>query len=486
MFDTLSSIAFSPLTDNVIWTGSDDGLIYVTTDAGGHWSQVRPPALPKWSTITCIEPSHLDEGTAYVSASRYDWDDFHPYVYKTTDFGKHWTTITTGLPQDQYIESVREDPDDSDLLIAGTSDTVYFTLDGGREWQPLTLKLPAVRVSDVEIQPQQHAVVLATFGRGFWLLDNLQFLEHLSAARVAGNAPYLFKPQQTWLVARGGGGEGGGRGPGGANLPAGVAVFFHLPADYKGSVPVTLSFSDASGKLIHSFTLHLKPKGKPKKLSENPTLARKQRLERATAVEPGMNRFEWDLRYPDAADVKGIYNSFFAAAAPVGPEVMPGTYRATLTYGHRTQTQPFVVKLDPTLPTPQAQLQQRFDLLTRIHGALDRLDTHLNQAIDARDALQSAMDKKTVSGTGAQSALDHLNSDISDLVDLRIQSSEGALVYPPRLRSWLSSIFNQVGMALVAPTPSMVQVADGYIDEAATGVSRLKADVSAANQVLHH
>ena len=187
MFGTISSIAFSPLADSVIWTGSDDGLVHVTTDAGGHWSEVRPPSLPTWSTITCIEPSHTDRGTAYLSASRYDWDDFHPYVYKTTDYGKHWTQITAGLPDGQYVESVREDPDQSSLLFAGTSRTAYFSLDGGQHWQPLTLDLPPVRVSDVEIQPEQHAVVLATFGRGFYVLDQLQLLEQVGAARVASS-----------------------------------------------------------------------------------------------------------------------------------------------------------------------------------------------------------------------------------------------------------------------------------------------------------
>jgi len=486
MFDTISSIAFSPLTDNVIWTGSDDGLVYVTTDAGGHWNQVRPPALPTWSTITCIEPSHTDQGAAYVSASRFDWDDFHPYVYKTTDYGKTWTEITAGLPADQYVESVRQDPNDSSLLLAGTSATVYFSLDDGQHWNPLNLNLPAVRVSDVEIQPQQHAVVLATFGRGFWVLDNLQFLEQLASAHVANDAPYLFKPQQTWLVTRRTGGFGGPHGPGGANLAPGATVFFHLPAGYNGSTPAQLSFSDANGKLIRSFTLHLKPKGKPKKLSENPTVARKEREERATAATPGMNRFQWDLTYPDAVDVNGIYNSFFAAAAPVGPEVVPGTYYVTLSYGHATQKQPFVVKLDPNLPTTQAELQQRFDLLMRIHGALNRLDTNLNQAIDARNSLEKAVDKKTVSANAAQPALDQLNRDIDGLVDLKIQSSEGALVYPPRLRAWLSAIAGQVSMAFVPPTPTMVQVADGYINDAVAGVSRLQSDIAAANKVIDH
>ena len=483
MFGTISSIAFSPLTDNVIWTGSDDGLVYVTTDAGVHWSPVRPPALPEWSTITCIEPSHTAMGAAYVSASRYDWDDFRPYVYKTTDYGKHWAEITTGLPQDQYVESVRQDPNQANLLFAGTSATVYFSLDGGQQWQPLSLNLPAVRVSDVEVQPAQHAVVLATFGRGFWVLDDLQFLEQVGAAQVTSQAPYLFKPQQAWLVTRRGGGFGP-RGPGGANLAPGATVFFHLPADYDGSTPVKLSFSDARGALIRSFTLHLKAKsnGKPEPPSENPAVARARREERETAVEPGMNRFQWDLSYPDAAEVKGIYNSFFSAAEPVGPEVVPGSYTVTLTYGTSTQKQPFVVRLDPTLHTTQVELQQRFDLLMRIHEAVNRLDTKLNEAIDAR----SALEKGAANGGVGNQALDNLNRDIDNLVDLKIQSGEGALVYPGQLRSWLTSIASQVSMALVPPTPAMVQVADGYIRDARAGVLRLQSDVAAANKVLNH
>lgn len=485
MFDTLSSVAFSPLTDRIIWTGSDDGLVHVTTDGGAHWSQVRPPKLPTWSTITCIEPSHTEEGTAYVSASRYDWDDFHPYVYKTTDFGRHWTQITTGLPHDQYVESVRQDPNAPDLLFAGTSATVYFSLNGGRQWQPLTRNLPAVRVDDVEVQPQQHAVVLATFGRGFWVLDNLQFLEQLSAARVANDAPYLFRPQQGWLVTRRLF-SFGPPGPGGQNLAPGVTVFFHLPANYNGANPATLSFTDASGRLIRSYALHLKAKGKPKPLSQNPGVAHAQKAYRATAVKPGMNRFLWDLRYPEATDVKGVYNSFFAAALPVGPEVVPGTYYATLTYGNVTEKQPFVVKLDPRLHTTQAQLVQRFNLLMRIHAALNRLDSNLNRAIDARSALEKAVSVKSVSAAAAGPALKQLRHDIDGLVDLRIQSSEGALVYPPRLRSWLSSIATQVSTAFVPPTPSMVKVANGYIHDAATGVARLQADVAAAHKVMNH
>ncbi|HZT73813.1 MAG TPA: hypothetical protein VE996_09200 [Terriglobales bacterium] len=474
MFDTISSIAFSPLTDDVIWTGSDDGLVYVTTDGAQHWTQVRPPALPAWSTITCIEPSHTDAGSAYLSASRYDWDDFHPYVYKTTDYGRHWTEIAAGLPSDQYVESVRQDPNDPDLLLAGTSATVYFSLNGGQEWQPLSLNLPAVRVSDIEFQPEQHAVVLATFGRGFWVLDNPRFLEQLGSAEVAADAPYLFAPQQAWLTTRRAGGFGP-RGAGGANLAPGATVFFYLPTDYNGRTPVKLSFTDSSGQLIRSITLPLKP---PQRRSGSFVPAPKP-----VKLHPGVNRFQWDLRYANAVDVKGIFNSGFAAAVPVGPEVLPGSYTVTLTYGATTRSQPLVVKLDPRLHTTQSELQQRFALLMRIHEALNRLDTHLNQAIDARAALEKAEGKSGVAGAPPPE-LERLSRDIDELVDLKIQSSEGALVYPGRLRAWLTSIASQVDMALVPPTPAMVQVADDYIQQADAGVSRLQADLAAADKVL--
>lgn len=486
-FDTLSSLAVSSLSDDIIWTGSDDGLVYVTRDGGGHWDQVRPSGLPKWSTITCIEPSHTDKGTAFLTASRFNWDDFHPYVYKTTDYGRHWTKVTSGVPSDEYTESVRQDPDAPNLLFLGTSKTVYMSLDGGSHWLPLALNLPAVRVEDIAIQPEQHAVVLATFGRSFWVLDNLQYLEQLNKAQVASDSPYLFKPQQTWLVKRRG--RSSHQPNTGENRPAGATIFFHIPADYDGSTPARLQFLTAQGRVIRTFDLHLrqKDKKKKKKAKQHLTQAQKQAAARRkhTGIEPGMNRFQWDLRYPDAVDVKGIYNSFFAAAEPVGPEIVPGTYYVKLSYGSSTSRQPFVVKLDPRLDTTQAQMQQRFDLLMQIHRALNDLDVALNQAIDTRSELREAVSGKQASAGRARRALAGLNHDIEDLVDLKIQSGEGALVYPGRLRAWLTSIAGDIAMAFVPPTPSQKQVAEMYIKQAHAGTSRLQSDISSAKAVLN-
>lgn len=480
MYDTISTIAVSPFSDGTIWVGTDDGLVQLTTDGGKTWNEVRPPSMPTWATVSSIDASPTDRGTAYVTASRFMWDDFRPYVYKTTDFGKHWTEITNGLPDDEYAMSIRQDPVDPKLLFVGTSASVYMSLDGGAHWQSLALNLPAVVVSDIQIQPQQHAVVLATFGRAFWSLDNLQFLEQLGSVDVKKDAPYLFKPQQAWLVKRSQG--FGAAGSGGENLSADASVFFHLPADYNDKMPVKLSFEDASGKQINSYTLPVKPEPKQDKVEDEFAGPKKP----PAKLHAGMNSFHWNMRYPDAVDVKGIYHSFFAAAKPVGPEVVPGKYFAVLSYGRTTLKQPFEVKLDPRLDTTQADLQTRFDLLLRIHDAINSLDSHLNQAIDTRGALQKALTKKSVDATSAKQAVSTLDHDIDSVVDLKIQSGEGALVYAPQLRAWLSAISNQVDFAFVKPTPSMVEVANGYIAESDNAVKRLQSDTAAAETVLKH
>ncbi len=479
-FDTISAIAVSPFNDNIIWTGSDDGLVYITQDGGAHWTMVRPKGLPKWITVTCIEPSHVNRGTAYLSASHYQWDDLRPYLYKTTDYGRHWRKITTGLPSDQYIESVRQDPDDPQLLFVTTSATVYFSVDGGRQWQPLTLNLPPVRVTDIEIQPEQHAAVISTFGRAYWVLDNLQFLEQLTTAKVSRDEPYLFRPQQTWLVKRSSFSLGG-KGIGGQNLPVGATVFFHLPDSYDGASPVRLSFTDASGKLIRSFTLSSRKvkKAKPK-FGQPATMGHKP-------VHPGMNRFLWNLRYPDATEVKGVFTDpIFGVSVPVGPEVMPGTYYAVLHYRNTTLKQPFVVKLDPNLKTPTADLQQRFDLLMRIRNTINRLDINLNKAIDSRIALEKAVNNRSVRAGRGQRVLDTLNRDINGVVDLKITTLEGPLNFPPRLRAWLGYITRSIDMAFVKPTRSQEQVAAMEMKKAGTAITHLRSAVANAQAVLKH
>ncbi len=266
LFPDISSLAVSPLDATVLWAGSADGLVHVTTDHGAHWAAVTPPQLPQWAQISSIEPSHVARGTAYLTASRYQWDDFRPYVYMTSDFGAHWTPIVAGLPNDQYAFVVRQDSREPRLLFAGTRSTVYVSLDGGTRWQPLTLNLPGVQIRDLAIDAREGELVAATHGRAFWIMDNLALLEQLARQTeysVAG--AQLFAPESAWLT------QSYGDSPSelsGENPRYGTRVFFNLPAGYNGSVPATLSFVDSTGKVIRTFQLHLAPK-KPVDLDED-------------------------------------------------------------------------------------------------------------------------------------------------------------------------------------------------------------------------
>lgn len=475
----------------IIWAGSSDGLVHVTTDGGAQWQAVRPPTLPKWSDISSIEPAHTDKGTAYLAASRYMWDDFAPYVFKTTDYGKHWTAITDGLPADQYVFDVRQDPGDAKLLFLSAKNTVYVSLDGGAHWQPLTLNLPHVQVRGVAINTREGEIAIATHGRAFWVLDNLTLLEQLTGEPgVADNAAALFAPQQAWLTHAYGKPEHPRQAKGaGKNPPFGASVFFHVPKDYAGKTSVTLAFANAQGETIRSFTLHLKQKSKKKIDTSRMTPHQKQALaeRKLTAIEPGMNRFQWNLRYPDATKVKGYYPPEAAgglAPSAAGPHVLPGSYRVVLDYAGHKSAQTFKVALDPRIKASQADVQASLDLQLEIHHALDKLDKDLNTAMGARDHLQSALADHGAPTAPGRKALADLNGEIAVLVQMDVHSSEGDLRAPPRLHGLLAYLQSDIGMAWAKPTPVQYAVYQQLAQETQAGESKLESAVTAAHAAL--
>ncbi|MCG6962007.1 MAG: glycosyl hydrolase, partial [Acidobacteria bacterium] len=258
VYPSISALAVSPLDGNVIWAGSSDGLVHVTADGGKSWQNVTPPDLPE-SWVSGIEPSHVDRWTAYLVARRYMWDDFRPYVFKSTDLGKHWTPITAGLGDNECVFDIRQDPNDAKLLFLGTSNTVKVSLDGGAHWQPLTLNLPVAQVRGIAIDTRQGQVVAATHGRAFWVLDDLALLEQLTKEpSVEAGEAFLFAPQQAWLTHAYGTRPKEHRPPDvGANPAFGATLYFHIPQSYDGTTPVALELADSQGKVIRRFDLHL-------------------------------------------------------------------------------------------------------------------------------------------------------------------------------------------------------------------------------------
>jgi photosystem II stability/assembly factor-like uncharacterized protein len=507
IYPLVSALAVSPLDGNLIWAGSDDGLVHVTTDGGKNWQKVTPPGLPQ-SWINCIEPSHTDKQTAYLTARRYMWDDFKPYVFKTTDLGKHWTAVTAGLPQDEFVFDVRQDPDESNLLFLGTRSTVYCSLDAGAHWQPLTLNLPVVQVRDIAINTRQGQIVAATHGRSFWVLDNLTLLEQLTKnPAVQSNASFLFAPQKTWLTHDYGLPDPDERRPpdAGYNPPFGATVFFHVPQDYDGKIPATLSFNDPQGKVIRSFPLHLATEeekkekerasagqvgahleeaGPPVDHSEEPADQQiREKEAKLAAIEPGMNVLQWNLRYPYATEVAGYHTPIAAGGledSVEGPVVVPGTYSVVLDYGGQKTQQNFEVALDPRLHATQQDLEARLALDVQIHADLDALNKDLNQALAARDKLQQAVSSHSVTDAQATGALAALNRDIDSAVPMAIKSSEGDLLYGTRLRDHLAYLMAEVDLAYDKPTASQEAVFRELDQQAKDSKQKLETDVAQA------
>ena len=508
IYPIVSALSVSSLDGNLIWAGSDDGLVHVTTDGGKNWQKVTPPDLPD-ARVNCIEPSHTDKQTAYLSARHYMQDDFKPYIYKTTDLGKHWTPITTGLPQDEFVFDLREDPNDSNLLFVGTRSTVYCSFDAGAHWQPLTLNLPVAQVHDIAINTRQGQIVAATHGRSFWVLDNLTLLEQLTKnPAVQSNAAYLFAPQQAWLTHDYGLPDSDSRRPpdAGYNPPFGATVFFHLPDNYDGKTPATIQFADTQGKVIRNIPLHLataKEKQDKEKATagqygihlenaapepEYPEKTSAEKIQekeaKLAAAEPGMNKLQWDLRYPYATEVKGFLAPIAAGGLEdtvEGPVVTPGTYTVTLDYGGQKSQQSLTVALDPRIQAKPEDLQTRLALTLKIHSDLDTLDKDINEAIEARDKLQQAVSSHSATDAQATSVLADLSRDIGAVVQLTARGSEWPLLYGTKLRDHLAYLAAEIGLSYGAPTAAQEAVFKQLDQETTQARQKLEADLAKAN-----
>lgn len=467
VYPYISGLAVSSLDNDIIWAGSSDGLVHVTTDDGQHWSDVTPPQIKaKWGWVWSIAPSYTDKATAYLTVSRYKWDDFAPYVYKTTDYGQHWTKITQGLPDNQSVMSVTIDPHNRNLMFLGTRNTVFVSINGGESWEPLTLNLPHAQVRSIAIQAQQNSVVVATHGRAFWALDNLALLEELAdGAQVDANSTFLFKPQLTWMTKSYGGRSFGGSSPTtGENHPFGTTVFFHLPADYNGSTPVSLEFTTASGQVVNTYKLHPENKGETGE-------------QKATTVTAGMNRFQWDLQYPGSKEINGFYSPPTATLGydpdRPGPEIIPGTYNVVLYYGNQTEQASFAVQLDPRLATTQSELQARQTLLSNITDTLNELTAGVNAAL----AVQAKLEQAAAGGSQRdQAALSGLKQAIGVLVQMNFHhAGEGDAQMSPALRDGLASLYILVNRAYVKPSGPDYAAYDEMKNQVQDGLAKLRA-----------
>ncbi|MGA7965128.1 MAG: glycosyl hydrolase [Gammaproteobacteria bacterium] len=485
-YDTVFALAESPLQAGLLWAGTDDGKVWVTRDDGKHWHDVTPGGLPKWATISIIDPSPLKPGTAFLAARRYRQDDYKPYIYKTTDYGAHWQKITDGLPSDQSSFVVRQDTQDANLLFAGTLNGVYVSFNGGGHWQPLQLNLPHTAVRDMAIQPQYNALVLATHGRAFWVLDNLEPLREMTRKALDADA-FLFTPQTAYLT--GGGSYPGANARGmGENPSSGVSVFYELKQAPKPGTKVTLTFSDAKGKTVAEFSNLKTPEGKPATNSTEFYPPKHPRQQGVVPTQSGMNRFVWNLRVPSATDVPDSVVWFGSMA---GPRVPPGTYTATLNVSGKSYTRQFKVAKDPRVSATQADLDAQFALLSQIHSKLNAVDKAVLSIRKLRKQIQGYQPRLAIGSTAgkkAKSILAQLTAIEQALMQTKSHASEDPLNYPVRLRSKLATLAYETGASLAHPTQAEKQVWQKLSAQVDTQLEALRKvngqDVPTLNQLI--
>ncbi|NDQ58279.1 MAG: glycosyl hydrolase [Acidipila sp.] len=442
-YDTIFALAESSLAKGQIWVGTDDGLVQLTRDGGKNWQNITPHIMPEWGRVSSIEPSSFDAGTAYVAVDHHQVDDFRPWIFKTSDFGKSWSKLGNGIPETTYVRVVREDPSRKGLLYAGTETGIYISFDDGAHWQPLQLNLPTTPIHDLVVKGDD--LVVATHGRSFWILDDLAPLRQLTS-EIAKTETHLYSPQS---ALRDRWGSFGGRGPYGQNPPDGAVIDYYLKAAPGEKDEVTLEILDAGGKPVRKFT------NKPKKTDDAGAAGEDSGATAKLPVEAGMNRFAWDLNYEDAKKTPG---AIIWGGSLNGPQVPPGTYQVVLTVAGKKQTAPLEIKMDPRVTTPAADLQKQFDLLMQIRDRISAAHEAVNQMRDYRAQSQAVVKRL---GEGAQAkkikaAVEELDQKMKpveeEILQVKSKAPQDPLNYPIKLNNRLAALAGAVGSADAAPT----------------------------------
>ena len=441
IYATVFALAPSKQDANIIWAGSDDGLIHITKNGGKTWENITPTDLPKNTRVSIIEASKYSAGTAYIAAKRYQMDDRTPYIWKTNDFGKHWKKIITGIRKDDYVHSIREDITRKGLLYAGTEHGIWVSFNDGENWQPLQLNLPDVQVSDIAVTEKD--LVIGTHGRSIYVLDDIapirEFTDSASSKMV-----HLYKP---YYAVR--------------NVQN--AVFYYT---LKDSNDIKIEVLDAKNTLIQTFIGSTnKPKIESREEDEEDI-----RKPNPPSVKIGLNRFEWNLRYPDASTFKGM---ILWSASVRGPLAPPGKYQVRLTAAGKTTTQPFEIKMDPRVKgVTNADAEERFKLAMLVHQQVGKA----NDAVITIRAIKDKMKKEGVLEAN-EKAVDELNKIEENIYQVKNQSSQDPLNFPIKLNNRLASLERSIETGEGKPT-------DGAYKVYAELTAELSKELSALDKII--
>jgi photosystem II stability/assembly factor-like uncharacterized protein len=375
-YDTIFAVAESPREKGLIWAGSDDGLVHLTRDGGAHWTDLtsRIRRIPEWGTVSAIEASAHDAATAYLVVDAHRLDDLHPYLWKTSDYGRSWKSLASKLPQDVCLHAVREDPRRRGLLYLGTERGVMLSRDDGATWQTLGLNLPTVAVHDLVVKDDD--LVLGTHGRSIWILDDLTPIRDWSRA-IAAEPVHLFpvRPAIRWEARASLQEEGAGENP-----PEGALINYALKAKPEGDIKMEIL--DAAGTVVRTLT---SVKEEPEYPPDDPDAPETPHEKTVLTTDPGVQRVAWDLAWEGGHKIRGGKGEGNPEAAP---RAVPGTYTVRLTVGGTTVTTPVEVRPDPRLQVPAADIAAQVAFSLQVRDAADRLAEMVAQIRSVRDQIR--------------------------------------------------------------------------------------------------
>ncbi|MFY9909097.1 MAG: glycoside hydrolase [Candidatus Sulfotelmatobacter sp.] len=473
---------------NMLWAGTDDGLIWQTRDGGKNWDNISPPELTAWSKVTQITASHFDDNSAYASVSRFRVNDEHPYIYRTYDGGKSWKLIVAGLPEIGPVDTIREDPVRKGLLFAGTENAVWISFDDGDHWQSLQLNLPHTSMRDLWIH--DNDLIVATHGRAFWILDDMTPLRELSASLAAND--HLFTPAPVYRIQRDTNTDTPlpPDEPAAENPPDGAIIDYYLANT--SSAPVTLEILNANGKLVRKFSSDDKPPASEAELKKQLIPLYWLRPFQALSAGAGMHRWVWGLHYPAPDSPRHSYpisaTPHDTPRHPLGPTVLPGSYTARLMVNGKSYSARFTVKMDPRVKISNADLQKKFELETQLAALLRETSSPVMQV----DTLRKPLEKLSQEATGA--ALDAVKNFQNKLNEIAGQAA-GFLAPPTeavtlnRVNGQIAVLYGAVWQADAAPTMAQSEAATSVEHDAKQVMQRWEglkiSDLPTLNRALH-
>jgi photosystem II stability/assembly factor-like uncharacterized protein len=449
---TIFTAMESPLEKDLLWTGSDDGLLNVSKDGGRNWENVTPKDCPKWMMWNCLEADPFKKGALYAVGTRYKSDDFAPYIYKTEDYGKTWTLLVNGINKMHFTRCLRADVRRAGLLYAGTEYGMYISYDDGKNWRKFQLNLPLVPVTDLTIK--NNNLIVATQGRAFWMIDNLELVQQYNPAIAAKNL-HVFTPGAAYRMA---GFQSTNVKNAGMNPPNGAVIDYFMGNWKEGNV-ATIDILDKSNQLIRRFSTA--PKKEEGKIE----------------VAKGMNQFVWDMQYPEVEKIEGmiLWNGNIG-----GPKAPPGSYSAWVKAGKDSAQVNFTVLPDPNYKCSQQDYEAQFQFLTTVKNKFNGVQKAVKDIRTIRAQMNAFLEQQGDSScpkeikNQADSIKKYLTAIEETLHQTKAKSGQDVLNYPIRINDKLSGVYDAANSGYFAPGKQVKEVYAELAVQADAQLAKLK------------